>query len=590
MSEQHLFKYRPIDEPLSEIRILSLHPANFDDPITCSISNEPLQSASDYEALSYCWGDPSLSHEISINGSSFAVTESVSYALRYLRQPVTTRRIWVDAVCINQTDVQERTHQVQRMTNIYKQARRVLAWLGPESGGSNEGIELLRFLARKTQEQPNEIPTQPINHLPAAALGSLLDLMLRPYWTRTWITQEVAVPPREPYIGCGHMWDGWQTWRLGLSQVDHYSRLQNTLYEASLSLQWQDLVLRASLVHMFFDLDAVRSSVQADLPTEQKTNIHEILWNTTVKETLDPRDHILAILGLIKAQEGMNPLDFVIPDYSKTVRQVYCEMTKFAMISDQNAEILFFRNHLRNPDLPSWTPDFSTPRDRRLPPNIGHYKRQWRNPTDATPRNTVKALIPRVSDDLEALHVYGRAIGEIHRLLDLTGIHSAPSVTLSRIRSFALPHSSIEAWKSPQLFYFKEALWRTLIANNSGNAVNPCPGSYRNYFDQLITGRVDGSPGTEIFLRTACETISDSETAPHRHLFDMVDGRFGLGPPECEAGDVVCIIYCYSMAVVLRPRAGHFEYIGDCYVYGVMEGEEVPAKDLGEQWTEFIIR
>ena len=129
MSAKQLFKYQALDEAAHEIRILSLQPGAFDDPISCTISHEPLRSADDYEALSYCQGDPILCREISINEASFAVTKSAAYALRYLRTTDRVRRIWIDAVCTNQANPRERMHQVKQMKNIYQQALRVLACL-----------------------------------------------------------------------------------------------------------------------------------------------------------------------------------------------------------------------------------------------------------------------------------------------------------------------------------------------------------------------------------------------------------------------------------------------------------------------------
>jgi hypothetical protein len=79
----------------------------------------------DYVALSYTWGDPTKTKEIFVNGKSVQVTVNLEHALRILRNKLPMRvgvRLWVDALCVNQADVEEKNLQVQRMRDIYKQA------------------------------------------------------------------------------------------------------------------------------------------------------------------------------------------------------------------------------------------------------------------------------------------------------------------------------------------------------------------------------------------------------------------------------------------------------------------------------------
>lgn len=84
-----------------------------------------------YEALSYAWGSKTLSHRIVCeDGSYIEVTRSLYQALQYLRYAHNDRRMWVDAVCINQTNLEERAAQVSIMSSIFRSARRVLVWLG----------------------------------------------------------------------------------------------------------------------------------------------------------------------------------------------------------------------------------------------------------------------------------------------------------------------------------------------------------------------------------------------------------------------------------------------------------------------------
>ena len=97
----------------------------------------------DYEALSYVWGDRESPKTISIDGCVQEVTENLEAALQQLRLSDAPRRLWVDALCINQEDSKEKSHQIQKMRHIYRRASGVLVWLGNEADRSDEAMLLL---------------------------------------------------------------------------------------------------------------------------------------------------------------------------------------------------------------------------------------------------------------------------------------------------------------------------------------------------------------------------------------------------------------------------------------------------------------
>jgi len=86
----------------------------------------------DYEALSYTWGSSGTDIHIELDGQDSSIRPNLAYALAALRRSE-PRVLWVDALCINQNNIHERNHQVEQMGEIYRQARRVLAWLGRPS-------------------------------------------------------------------------------------------------------------------------------------------------------------------------------------------------------------------------------------------------------------------------------------------------------------------------------------------------------------------------------------------------------------------------------------------------------------------------
>lgn len=136
--------YKPLDK--NQIRILELLPGEFGTPLkaelhTCHLLEERAQTDASgapnevendgYEALSYAWGSPVFDHAIEISGSALlGITRSLHDALQHLRYLEQSRRIWADAVCINQRDDNEKSRQVMRMVEIYRQAQNVVVWLG----------------------------------------------------------------------------------------------------------------------------------------------------------------------------------------------------------------------------------------------------------------------------------------------------------------------------------------------------------------------------------------------------------------------------------------------------------------------------
>ena len=126
------FPYKSLAKGTSEIRLMILEPGDFEEPVRSHLQLVKLDHRPDYEALSYVWGSCNDRKSISLNGMEFAVTANLFIALRYLRRQDKPRTVWVDAVCINQADASERGGQVARMGDIYRQATKVVIWVGED--------------------------------------------------------------------------------------------------------------------------------------------------------------------------------------------------------------------------------------------------------------------------------------------------------------------------------------------------------------------------------------------------------------------------------------------------------------------------
>jgi hypothetical protein len=131
-----------------------------------------------YEALSYVWGGSDKPKSIFIDNQYLAVTLNLHVALLRLRDRGIPRFIWVDAVCINQEDEQEKEHQIQSMAKIYGKASRVIVWLGERADDSDVALEAIRAADKPTNTLNKEIIQQ-----------AILPLLQRPWFRRIWVRE-----------------------------------------------------------------------------------------------------------------------------------------------------------------------------------------------------------------------------------------------------------------------------------------------------------------------------------------------------------------------------------------------------------------
>ena len=127
LASERPYTYVPLVGPL-DIRFVILYPSTFSSPIEISILQTSLARERPYEALSYTWGDQKTLRPISIYGQKrrvVYVTQNLEAALRHLRPIKEPRLLWIDALCINQADVNERSFQVMRMGGIFSRAKNV---------------------------------------------------------------------------------------------------------------------------------------------------------------------------------------------------------------------------------------------------------------------------------------------------------------------------------------------------------------------------------------------------------------------------------------------------------------------------------
>ncbi len=119
-----------LDLHVRQIRLVTILPGKHSDPVACELRTVHLDRTPDYYTLSYTWGDRSNPCQILLNGVSYNVTRNLEAALRRLRHPTNCLLFWIDMLCIDQECLEERSHQVNLMQQIYSGTREVFLWLG----------------------------------------------------------------------------------------------------------------------------------------------------------------------------------------------------------------------------------------------------------------------------------------------------------------------------------------------------------------------------------------------------------------------------------------------------------------------------
>jgi hypothetical protein len=198
--------YTPLSNPTST-RLLKVFPSEPDSDTVASLEEVDLDTHPVFECLSYTWGTSTNTSRVTIDNKPVAIRKNLYGFLRKLSSSTqTTRTVWVDAMCISQTDLDEKAHQVAMIGRIFSQAARVLVWLGDgfvENGGG--GSSLLFQPRARNDGQPfwrRTLGAQPSVAVIRQRVTLWNAFLERPYWKRTWIVQEV-ICARTIVVHCG---------------------------------------------------------------------------------------------------------------------------------------------------------------------------------------------------------------------------------------------------------------------------------------------------------------------------------------------------------------------------------------------------
>lgn len=548
-----------------QTRLLTLLPGASTDDITISLRTVSLSTANppEYEALSYVWGSEHDPAAIAIGRRwTLNITQNLHTALRHLRSGTTARVLWVDAVCINQEDIHERAQQVTLMGDIYRMAKRVVVWLGPEKDDSDLALSFLESLGGQvevnwwthTMRPPYWARDMGIWQTDRVVsfrstvkeLDALVALLERPWFERLWIIQEIYLATRAT-ICCGQKEITWETFKnaaffLEKREFAAGDELER-LHSASRLLQGVRTVRR---------LGRIRPG-----------GLREVMEGARIAECKDPRDRVYACVNLLDPERHTVQM---IPDYTLPVETIYKDLAAQFISRYQSLDILRSAGSRKRQGamagLPTWVPDWSTDREDSsisgfhsaggyLLPQTKHIGSHSLEVTGVV----VSYIAILYHDDKDAVspEQVRRQIRDqmptCQRSLDVHGGREGLVEAYCRVR--CCDYFDDRVFPTRNLPTFREAT--------------------RLYHEFL-----DGKHDDAVYISHAMKALVDISCYYRRSICVTEQGRLGHVPQWSQVGDVLCVLLGCHSAMVLRPAAGQsgcHELVGEAYLDGVMHGE-----------------
>ncbi|OOF91878.1 hypothetical protein ASPCADRAFT_154143, partial [Aspergillus carbonarius ITEM 5010] len=383
--------YMKLNSDNHEIRLLTIWPdENEANPLRGSLRPISLKDSHQFEALSYVWGDITVTTDIWIDGYTVGAPTNLEQFLRALRQPKQERVVWVDYLCINQYDIPERNSQVLLMSRVYITATSVIAWLGALTPNIEAAVAYQDYYEgrhtprntwwHKIHDQPT-LSIQECRKRDLAMMNVLdgtLDILAAPYWQRLWTFQEWHLPRTRPICMSGKLYFtlGDIFTRLGLlfnSTDDTRLKYRKTAgqdldsegKEFSEKMLNRDKAIYTRSLQTFLPILPgdllVQKGLHKDSNSPPSRPLGELLSVTIHRQCSNPLDRIYALYAMSPLAQEKYP-----PDYQKAVSQLIHETTSYVLQYEGNMRILDYFCFSDDESLPSWVVDVTrTDQQRR---------------------------------------------------------------------------------------------------------------------------------------------------------------------------------------------------------------------------------
>ena len=521
--------------------------------LRCGFLHVPLDNLPvPYQAVSYTWGNPTRVASIACGKNTrLEITASVKAILELL---VDSRKkagyIWIDALCIDQSNREERAQQVRLMQDVFLAADHVIVWLGKSTKSSDLAMPFISTVADALRHlESTHQPVTPENlqsvtgrdsaSVEWAALASFLE---RPWFEGIWVVQEIVYAHR-PRVICGNFQVDWNILAEVVDKiVDGNCEVcitKHTKYQAK-----PYGFGTTQLIKGFRTFDATSRTFE------------KLLRKFRDFKATDGRDKVFALVGL--ASDGFHVA--FRPDYEASLETVLMKVAKHLLVDNQSLFALHaagLGRQLPAADLPSWVADWACPISYgSLPPSsskLSYYKSA--GTSHANVRLTSRSDTISIDGVILDLTASASEITWAIPRDDVTFQDIEHRVGMSRWLSETLGVvTSLNPYPTGEEDY--DVFWRTIIANTNGSDL-PAPSSYEETFEAFVHLNID--------LTTSFELPDPKTLTLGRHFgtwfeITMMQKRFfatpggyvGVGPRCIESGDVICIFLGAQTPFVLE--------------------------------------
>ncbi|KAF2466544.1 HET-domain-containing protein [Lindgomyces ingoldianus] len=576
------FRYQDLRlEPKSfSIRLLKLHPAGVQG---ADIVIELVTTDSDnpsYDALSWCWGKGGPTRPVRARSEGgdhcLRISTNLESALRHLRLPDRYRILWIDAICIDQSNSMEKNRQVPMMSDIYGKAQRVCVWLGDSDDSSVKAINFVKDHVLDLHDFDNICQDDKY----AEGWIALVQFMERPWFSRRWVIQEIALANQTTAtIICGQdtiswaefseavsLFDGALTGPLDLSKLKFPHR-NNVSYSTRYAPALGAIRLVKATNELF------RTSFYDGIPSALRSL--EYLVSTFTIFDLIPDgvnmegqatlfDHLPLVRNVMKTwMESHIVRRAFRVDYDAPIIEVYKQFISFSVSKAQPSRALDiicrpWAPELRNVEFPSWISTLANATYKLVDQNALGQRLVRRNPDslvgnpDSATYNASRNIGPPKS---VMVFPYWKSVDRSMFLRGFVLDEVRNSTYPSQLGHIPLEWVAMGNW-DPKYDEPPEEFWRTLVADRSPRGRDPLlfyPRACREVFQHSIDDTLD----TSMLINHGSSIIADflkrvQAVIWNRRLMRTKRSWLGLAPKATRDGDLVCILYGCSVPVILR--------------------------------------
>jgi hypothetical protein len=521
--------------------------------IEITLLRHNLEHCVDYIAVSYAWGASKPNKMLETDdGTLILITSNLWDFLSAQSKELAGKLLWIDQICINQMDLSERACQVRIMSRIFENATETIIWLGNEDDDTEHAFQRIQHFANLPEETVDILRVGTLSYPPDRAFvnghgKSLRNILGRSWFSRLWALQE-AVLSKSPKFLCG-----------------------------TKSSSWDDLVTAFANLSLVFDttfndtihtMDFLRNKRQEG----GQTSLLSLLVETYLSfKCSDPRDKVYALLSM---QSSISDLPI---DYTAKIEDVYIATAQALVRSTSSLDLLGAVDnsdllHLpEKPVLPSWVPDW-----RGM---------SWANPfLDKFHFQACKDFTTlRHSESIStSLKADGRIIDRVYQAENVSDVDvlSKSDENLDAAQAFLqnIPNKIYHGIPGTNYILpkrFEALIVRTILVGHYTLDNGPLlhiDWTNEERIWKLLNGKGLG-PNDEFDARSLWFEVR--WMCRRRTILALEEHTLGLGPPNTEPGDVICILHGSKLPIVLRRQGDRWRLIGQCYVDGIMFGEAV---------------